>query len=412
MSKYGLTTTIVHHEQQQAIEHNAVHKPIHVSCQYAFANANELVTAFQGTGGFTYSRQGTPTTSVLEDLINTLEEGIGTISFSSGMAALSAVFYSLLRQGDHLICSKFIFGNTKSLLTQLAHLGVEITFVDPCNAQEISAAIQDNSRMLFTETIANPGTQVAALQEMGQLCKAHGLVYVIDNTMTTPMLLKGKDVQADIVMHSLSKYICGHANALGGSLTVTGLYDWSRYPNIYDDYKKGDVYHWGLLQLRKKGLRDVGACMSSDAAHRILMGAETFPIRMQRYCSTAQQLAEFLQNQAGINKVTYPALSSHPEHQRCQDLFGGNGGALLAIELSDDVDCLAFLDELKLVVLATHLGDNRTLALPVARTIYHEMGPQKRAEMGIVDGLLRVSVGLEDPQDLIDDFANALKKLA
>lgn len=413
MTKKGMTSTIVHAERHFKSEHGAIHKPIHVSSQYAYETADELVDAFRRYDSFTYSRQGTPTTAALESLITQLEEGTGTLSFSSGMAAISSTLYALLRAGDHLICSKYIFGNTKSLLGQLQQLGVEITFVDPCNMVEVEAALQDNSRMLFTETIANPGTQVAELAKMGDFCEKHNLVYFIDSTMNTPYLLKGKDIKASLVMHSLSKYFCGHANALGGSVTSTGLYDWTAYPNIYDDYKKPELDDWGLLQIKKKGLRDVGACMTSDAAHRILMGTETMILRLERCFANAQRLAEFLVKHPLVDKVSYPGMTCHPQHALATQLFGGRGfGGLLAVELNDAVDPLRLSDDLELPVMATHLGDNRTLILPAAKTIYYEMGPEGRQSMGIAEGLLRVSVGIEDIDDLIADFDSALSKQA
>lgn len=409
MEKYGLTTQLVHAERRQDVENGAVHKPIYTSSQYAYEDANDLVAVFQGRPGFSYARQGTPTTASLEKIINQMEEGTGTCTFATGMAALTAIFYTLLKAGDHIVSSQFIFGNTNSLLINLARLGVEVTHVDGRDVEQVKAAIRPNTRMVFMETIANPGTQLVDLAAIGDLCEAQNILYVLDNTMTTPYLLKGKEVKAGLVMNSLSKIICGHANALGGSVTNTGLFDWSEYPNIYDDYKSGDSSAWGLLQIRKKGLRDMGATLSADAAHRIAVGSESMELRMERSCSNALALAQFLEQQPGVVSVSYPGLSSHPQHERAKDLFGDRGfGSLLAFELQPEIDCIDFLNRLNIVLLATHLGDTRTLSLPVAKTIYHEMGPEKRKEMGIADGLLRVSLGIENENDLISDFTQAL----
>lgn len=409
MEKYGLTTQLVHAERRQDVENGAVHKPIYTSSQYAYEDANDLVAVFQGRPGFSYARQGTPTTASLEKIINQMEEGTGTCTFATGMAALTAIFYTLLKAGDHIVSSQFIFGNTNSLLINLARLGVEVTHVDGRDVEQVKAAIRPNTRMVFMETIANPGTQLVDLAAIGDLCEAQNILYVLDNTMATPYLLKGKEVKAGLVMNSLSKMICGHANALGGSVTNTGLFDWSEYPNIYDDYKSGDSSAWGLLQIRKKGLRDMGATLSADAAHRIAVGSESMELRMERSCSNALALAQFLEQQPGVVSVSYPGLSSHPQHERAKDLFGDRGfGSLLAFELQPEIDCIDFLNRLNIVLLATHLGDTRTLSLPVAKTIYHEMGPEKRKEMGIADGLLRVSLGIENENDLISDFTQAL----
>ncbi len=410
MKEQQLTTTILHADRRDRIEHGAIHKPIHVSTEYAYDDARELAAVFQGKAGYTYSRQGTPTTAALENKITLLEQGKGTVTFATGMAALSAIFFTLLRKGDHLISSSFIFGNTNSLLGTLGQFGVDITFVDPTDVQSVKAAIRPETRMVFVETIANPGTQIADLANIGLLCREHKLPYVVDNTLTSPFLLKGRDIHASLVMNSLSKYICGHGNALGGSVTNTGLYDWSEFPNIYNDYKKGNPDGWGLLQIKKKGLRDMGGTLSSEAAHKIAAGAETLALRMTQSCSNALALATFLQSHPGIASVRYPGLPDHPQHALAKKLFKGHYGALLGVELINGMDCFDFLNSLNVVILATHLGDSRTLSLPVAHTIYYEMGPERRAEMGIGDNLLRISVGIEDEQDLIDDFAQALER--
>jgi O-acetylhomoserine (thiol)-lyase len=409
MRENGFTTTILHSDRRDSAEHGAVHKPIHTSSQFAYGDARELAAVFQGKPGYTYARQGTPTTAALETKITRMEGGVASVSFATGMAALMAVFATLLRAGDHLVSSQFIFGNTNSLFATLSELGVEITFVDATDASQVRAALRPNTRMVFVETIANPGTQVTDLRAIGELCREHGLVYLVDNTLTSPWLFRPIDVHASLVMNSLSKHVAGHAHALGGSITDTGLFDWSRYPNIFDSYKKGASGGWGLLQIKKKGLRDMGGTLSADAAHRIAVGAETLALRMRQHCDNALALARFLETHEGIARVHYPGLAGHPQHARAAELFGGRYGALMGIELADGIDCFEFLNQLDIVILATHLGDTRTLALPAAHTIYYEMGPQRRAEMGIADSFIRVSVGIEDEADLIADFDQALQ---
>ncbi len=408
MSDQGFTTAIVHSDRRNAIEHGAIHKPLHPSSEYAYDDARELAAVFQGKPGFTYARQGTPTTAALETKITQMEQGVSSVSFATGMAALTAIFFTLLKQGDHLITSQFIFGNTNSLLMTLAGLGVEVTLVDATDVEQVKAAWQPNTRMVFVETIANPGTQIADMAAIGQWCREKNLVYVIDNTLTSPWMCKGKDMGASLVMNSLSKYIGGHGHALGGMVTETGLYDWQQYPNIADVYRKGNPVSWGLTQIKKKGLRDMGATLSADAAHRISVGAETLALRMERSCNNAMALARTLSAHPKVARVHYPGLPTHPQHKRSQAFFGNYHGALMAIELAPSVEVFDFLNRLKVFVLATHLGDTRTLVLPVAHTIYYEMGPERRALMGIADNLLRVSVGIEDVADLIGDFAQAL----
>ena len=409
MHKNGLTTQILHADRKQSVEHGAVHKPMHPSSEYVYTDARELAAVFQGKAGFTYSRQGTPTTNALEAKITLMEEGTGTVSFASGMAALTAVFTTLLKHGDHLISSKYVFGNTTSLLGTAADLGIEVTYVDATDIAEVRAALRPNTRMVFSETIANPGTQIADLKGMGEFCREHGLVYLVDNTLTSPCLFKPREVGASLVMNSLSKYIAGHGHALGGSITDTGLYDWSSYPNIADAYRKGQPTGWGLLQIKKKGLRDMGGTLAAEPAHRIAIGAETLALRMAKHCSNALALARFLEKHQGVAKVHYPGLANHAQHARADELFGGRYGGLMGIELADGIDCFDFMNRLQVVLLATHLGDARSLALPAAHTIYYEMGPERRKQMGIADSFIRLSVGIEDEADLIHDFDQALQ---
>lgn len=410
MAKHGFTTQILHNDRHLSVEHGAVHKPIHTSSQYAYPDARELAAVFQGKAGYTYARQGTPTTDALEKKVSAMEGGGSSLTFSTGMGALSALFTTLLRAGDHLISSQFIFGNTNSLFGTLEHLGIEISLVDPTDVSAVTAAIKPNTRLVFTETIANPGTQIADLEGLGQLCAKHNLVYVVDNTLTSPWLFQPRTVGASIVMNSLSKHIGGHANALGGSLTDTGLYDWTKFPNILDVYKKGPAAGWGITQIKKKGLRDMGATLAADAAHRIAVGAETLSLRLDKISSNALALAKYLAKHPGVARVSYPGLESHPQHQRARKLFGGKFSNLLGVELAAGIDSFEFLNQLQIVILATHVGDTRTLALPAAQTIYYEMGPALRAQMGIADGLIRLSIGIEDEEDLLADFAQAFEK--
>ena len=408
MSNNGFTTTLVHSDRRSTIEHGAIHKPLHPSSEYAFADARELAAVFQGKAGFTYARQGTPTTQALETKITQMEGGTNTVTFATGMAALNATFFTLLRAGDHIISSQYIFGNTNSLLNTLAGLGVAVTLVDATDAANVAAALRPETRMVFVETIANPGTQVADLKGIGQWCRENALLYVVDGTLSTPWLCRGKDVGAGLVVNSMSKYIGGHGHALGGAVTDTGLFDWSSYPNIANEYRNGSSQGWGLTQIKKKGLRDMGATLSADSAHRISVGSETLALRMERACGNALALAQALDAHPMVSRVSYPGLPAHPQHQRAGELFGGHYGALVGIELLDGIDVFDTLNRLRVFVLATHLGDTRTLVLPVAHTIYYEMGPERRALMGIADSMLRISVGIEDVQDLIDDFTHAL----
>ncbi|MFP6792870.1 MAG: cystathionine gamma-synthase family protein [Pseudomonadales bacterium] len=402
------TSKIVHSDRRDPIEHGSIHKPIHTAVTYAYDDARDLAAVFQGKkGGYTYGRQVNPTVTALQDKITLMEEGIATAAFGTGMAAIGTALFALLRRGDHFISSSYLFGNTNSLFNTFATQGIEVTFVDATSSDAVTAAIQSNTKLVFVETIANPRTQVSDLVGIGDLCREHNLIYFVDNTMTTPYLFRPKDVGASLVINSLTKYIGGHANALGGAVTETGLFDWSTFTNLYDNYKKGDVSGWAIQQIKKKGLRDLGASLGPEAAHHISVGSDTLALRMDRICENAQRLAEYLDGHEKIREVYYPGLSGHPEHDRSASLFGRHGG-IFSIELVDDVDCFDFINKLDLVICSSNLGDTRSLAIPVAHSIYFEMGAERRASMGIDDSLVRFSVGIEELDDLLADFEQAL----
>jgi O-acetylhomoserine (thiol)-lyase len=264
-----------------------------------------------------------------------------------------------------------------------------------------------STKLVFVETIANPRTQVADLARIGALCGARGILYIVDNTMTSPALFRPKAVGAGLVINALTKYIGGHGNALAGSITDTGIFDWTHYANIADNYKSQPPALWGIQQIRKKGLRDWGGTLTAGDAHHVAVGAETLALRMERTCANAQALATFLAAHPRVRVVYYPGLTSHPQHALAKSLFCGFGG-LFSFELVDGIDCFDFLNRLDIVVSSSNLGDNRTLAIPVAHTIFWEMGAERRREMGIADSLVRISSGIEDRDDLIGDFAQAL----
>ena len=405
----AVSTRILHADRVADVGHGAVHAPMHTSVLYGYGSAQELQEVFQGhKPGFTYARQGNPTGAALEAKLNLLEETRATICFATGMAAISAIFFALLRAGDHVVSSRYVFGNTASVLRTLGGFGVEVSYVDSSDASHVAAALRPNTRLVFMETIANPRTQVADLPAIGDLCRRKEVVFTVDNTMTTPELFRPRTVGASLVINSLSKGIAGHADALGGAVGDTGLFDWRKFPNIDPLYRTGDPVNWGMTQIRRKGLRDLGGALRAEDAHRISVGAETLRLRIMQTNANAVALAQWLQAQPQVANVYYPGLASHPQHRRATELFGGRYGALISFDLTDAHDAFKVLDALRIVVLSTHLADNRTLAIPVATTIFFELGEQGRAEMGISPGLVRLSVGIEDIQDLIADFAQAL----
>ena len=408
----GFTTSVVHSDRSSPIEHGSLQKPIHATVAYGYDDVQDLADVFQGkSSGYSYGRQVNPTVSALEEKVTRMEHGVASVCFGTGMGAIGTLLFALLRRGDHFVSSSFLFGNTNSLFQSFAAHGVDVSFVDATRADAVAEAIRPETKLVFVETIANPVTQVSDLAGIGALCREHGLVYVVDNTMTSPYLFQPRTVDASLIVTSLTKYVGGHGNALGGSVTETGRFDWAAFDNIYDTYRKGDPAKWGITQIRKKGLRDFGAAMGAEAAHHLAVGAETLALRMERQCASAAALAEYLAAHPGVAKVFYPGLTEHPEHERAMALFR-HPGALFSFELADGIEPFPYLNRLEVVVKSSNLGDNRTLAIPVAHTIYHEMGPERRASMGIADSLIRISVGIEETEDLLEDFRTAFPNTA
>lgn len=408
--KKGFTTTILHSDRLLKPEFGALHQPIHTAVTWGYDDVQGLVDVFQNKAkGYAYSRQGNPTVTALEHKVTQMEQGMATVAFSTGMAAISSSILALLKEGDHIIASSFLFGNTRSIMQTYIDLGLEITFVDATSAEQVRNAYQEKTRMVFVETIANPATQIADLAPIGDFCEEKGLIFMVDNTMTSPYLFRPVTVKASLVINSLTKYIGGHGNALGGSVTDTGLFNWEKFPNIAPIIREQiRPAMLGMTQIRKRGLRDGGGTLSPEAAHSLSVGAETMALRLDRSCANALALAKFLEAHPMVSKVYYPGLESHPQHQLASSIFHRYGG-LMSFALNDGVDCFAFLNKLKLVIKSSNLGDTRTLAIPVAHTIFFELGADRRAEMGIPDSMVRLSVGIEDQEDLLEDFRNALE---
>ena len=409
MAKKGFTTTNLHSDRRGDPEHGVLHKAIHPSVAYGYKDAHHLAEVFQGKrAGYNYGRQLNPTVTALQDRITAMEDGIATVAFATGMGAISSTLLSLLRKGDHIVSSAFLFGNTNSLFGTLQQLGIDVSFVDATDAENVSSALTPNTKLVFVETVANPVTQVADLEAIGDLCSQRSILFCVDNTMTSPHLFNPKSVLASLVVNSLTKYIGGHGNALGGAITDTGIFDWTSFSNILETYRAEDPALWGITQIKKKGLRDMGATLGPEAAHHLAVGSETLPMRMDQACANAQALAEFCAQNKNVANTYYPGLPDHPQHERAKKLFA-NYGAIFSIDLADGIDCFEVLNRMETVVASSNLGDTRTLGIPVAHTIYYEMGAERRASMGIADSMLRFSVGIEDPADLLTDFEQALR---
>ncbi len=410
MKDLSLATQLVHADKHlNPNVDGAVHAPVNQSVLFEFADAQGIVDAFQGKqAAHVYSRSSSSTTNALQNVLSHFEQGVGAVTFATGMAAISSSILSLVRQGDHIIVSEYLFGNTRSFFKHLRQLGVEVSFVDVTNVQHVVAAKQTNTTMVYTESLANPMTQVADMAAIGRFCEQQALLYIIDNTMSPNVIFSAKSCQASLIISSLTKYISGHGQVLGGSIVDTGLFDWTGYANIQPLYQVADKQQWGLTQIRKKGLRDLGATLPAASASTILIGLETLSLRYQTACDNARRLAIHFVNHPDIKAVYYPGLAEHPEHFLARDLFN-HYGAIMSIELPEGVDIIAWINRLNLVICATHLGDTRTLALPVEQTIYFEASAEEKSKMGINAQIVRLSIGIESIDDLIADFDSALQ---
>ncbi|MGJ8680822.1 cystathionine gamma-synthase family protein [Paraglaciecola sp.] len=411
MKNKGFTTQLVHADRLlNSPENGAVHQATNNSVLFEFKDAQGIVDVFQGKkAGHVYGRSSTGSAAALQNILNHLEGGVGAVTFSTGMAAITSTMLSLFKAGDHIIVSHFLFGNTRSLTETMESLGIQLSFVDVTDVRNVENAFRDNTKAVYLETIANPVTQVADLPCIGRFCQQKGLVFIVDSTMTPPNMFDAKAVLASLTISSLTKYLSGHGNVLGGAVVDTGLFDWRQFDNILDIYQGADPTLWGLTQIRKRGLRDMGATLSPQAAHDISIGLETLVMRTDKTCNNALRIASYLHNHPKVAAVYYPGLADHPQHFLAREYFKGYGG-ILSFDLVEDIDPIAFLNALELVICATHLGDTRTLALPVASTIYFESSEEERDEMGINDNMIRMSIGIEDSDDLVADFEQAFSQ--
>nr|WP_136252379.1 cystathionine gamma-synthase family protein [Ningiella ruwaisensis] len=390
----------------------AVHESTNNSVLFEFADVADLEAVFQGKqAGHVYSRSSSGSAVALQNMLNALEGGVGSVTFATGMAAISALMFSLLKAGDHIVVSRYLFGNTRSFMQTLQNFAIDVSFVDVTDVKAVETSLKPETKLVFCESIANPVTQVSDLEHIASLCHSRSILFVIDNTMTPAPMLDAKALGASMVMTSLTKYIAGHGSVLGGALTDLGNFNWAAFANIDDKYKVQDTRQWGLTQIRKRGLRDMGATLAPAACHQIAIGMETLNMRLKQTCDNALIVARHLLSLPQVKKVYYPGLAEHPQHARAKHLFNHQFGGILSFELHETLDMRDFLNALKLIISATHLGDTRTLALPVATTIFHENGASQRAAMGIGDKLIRMSIGIEAFEDIVKDIDQALASL-
>ena len=388
--------------------------PIFQTASFACPTAQELADTFTGKkAGFAYTRSSNPTTAALERRLTELEQGVGCIAMASGMGAVSAVLLGLLRTGDQVVASAGLFGGTLTLLTRtLDRFGVVTRFVDVTDTDEVVRAVTPQTRLVLLETIGNPKMDVPDLQAIADAAHRVSAPLVLDATVTTPALMRARDFGADLVIHSTTKFINGHGTAVGGALIDTGLYDWAAGPFT-------QIHPFGTAQgklaflayLRSVTYRDLGAAAAPMNSFLMLQGLETLPLRMARHCDHALALARFLRDHQHVDWVHYPGLPDDPFYQRADRQFGGRFGALLTFGLGTRQRSFRFINALRLAMNQTNIGDAKTLVIHPASTIYHDFTPEQKAAAGVGEDLIRVSVGLEEIDDLQNDFAQALEKV-
>jgi len=394
-------------------ETGATAVPISQTVSYAYRTAQELADVFDGKSpGYIYTRIANPTTAALEVRLTQLEDGIGCIATSSGMAAIASVAMSLARAGDEIIAATGIFGGTVSLFENtLGRFNVKTTLANVADTSNFANAINNKTKLIFVETIGNPRMDVPDIPAIAKIAHKANVPLVVDNTVTTPFLIKPVEFGADIVVHSTSKFINGHGTAIGGAIIDTGNYNWRKGP--FEDIKKlsekaGRLAF--LTHLRNLIYRDLGGCPAPMNSFLMLQGLETLPVRMAKHCENAKKLAQFLKAHPKVSWLIYPGLKDSKFNDRVAKLFGGRGGGLLTFGLGDKQKAFRFIDSLKLAKNLANLGDAKTLVIHPASTIFHEFSPIEQQEMGITEDMVRVSVGIEDFEDIRADFEQAIEK--
>lgn len=400
--------------------------PIHLSTSFVFESSEHAASLFNlERAGHVYSRISNPTNAVLEERVSALEGGVGAIATASGQAALHLAIATLAGAGSHIVASSALYGGSHNLLHYtLSRFGIETTFVKPTDIDAWRAAIRPNTRLLFGETLGNPGLDVLDIPTVAAIAHEARLPLLVDSTFTPPWLMKPFDHGADLLFHSATKFLSGHGTVIGGVLVDSGAFDWAasgRFPELSQAY---DGFHGMvftdestvgafLLRARREGLRDFGACMSPHTAWLILQGIETLPLRMARHVENTRKIVAFLAAQPGVAGVGYPELESHPGHALAKRLLPRGCGSVFSFDLKGSREQgRAFIESLSLFSHLANVGDCRSLVIHPASTTHFRMSDAALAQAGIGPGTIRLSIGLEDADDLIEDLKRALKVAA
>jgi len=416
-------TLSLHAGQQPDPTTGARAVPIYQTTSYMFDDTDHAASLYNlERPGHIYTRLSNPTVAVMEERVAALEGGVGAVATASGMAAIFLAIATLMDKGGHIVSSGSLYGGTHNLFSYtLPRFGIFTTFVNPRDPEAFKSAITEDTRLVFGETLGNPGIEVMDIRTIAEIAHDAGLPLMIDSTFTTPYLMRPFEHGADIVMHSLTKYIGGHGVAIGGIFVDSGRFDWmtsGKFPTLTEPY---EGYHnlnfadeFGtqalVMRARAEGMKDFGACLSPANAFYILQGLETLPLRMQKHISNAQAIAEFLEDQEVVEWVNYPGLTSHPDHDLAKSLIPKGPGAMLSFGLKGGRAAgRKFIETVKLASHLANVGDAKTLVIHPASTTHQQMNAQALKSAGIGEGMIRLSVGIEDVDDIIGDLKQATR---
>ena len=424
MTKFRFNTLAVHGGQSPDPTEGSCALPIHRTSAYAYKNSAHAKALFHlEEAGNIYTRLGNPTQGVLEERVNLLEGGLASVAAASGTAAIFNTVVTICSQGNEIVSTSNLYGGTYTLFDAiLPQFGITTKLVPLNDQAALEAAITPATRMIYTETIGNPGLDVADLDMYARVAKKHHLPLVVDSTFTTPALLRPFDYGVNIVIHSLSKWMGGHGTGIGGIAVDGGNFDWDE-PR-FELFTKPDPNYHGLvwakefagapifaLRLRTVPLRNIGACLSPDNAWLFLQGLETLHLRMQRHCENAKRVAEFLSTHPKVEWVRYPGLAADPSHAIAKKyLTNGFGGMVVFGIKGGRTSGETFMDSLKLFLLVANVGDAKSLALHPGSTTHSQLSDEQQRQAGVAPELIRLSIGIEDIDDILEDLEQSLEK--
>jgi O-acetylhomoserine (thiol)-lyase len=408
----GFATESLHGGVRKKDPHGTLRTPVYDSVAFEYEKADDMRLAFEGKKlAHSYSRISNPTVEDFEERIKGISGGIGVLAVSSGMAAISNMVLALAESGSRIVASRFLFGNTLSLFEHtLKPWGLSVDYVDTTDPKQVEAAITDQTRAVFVEIITNPQLQVPDIEALSKITRANGVPLVVDGTTTSFGLFSSKSFGADIEVISSTKSISGGATSVGGLIVDNGLFDWSKNPKTRSWAEKAGPKAF-LVYLRREVFRNIGACLSPHNAYLQILGLETLELRLKKSSENALALAHQIELHPKVRSVNYPGLKNSPWNAAAQKQFANGYGALLCFELGGRDECFHFLDKLKTIRRATNINDNKTLAIHPASTIFSEYSSSERKLMGVPDSLVRLSIGIENLEDLWIDIAQALEEL-